>query len=169
MSFLYRHPAVFRLALTLYPPYLGTGIAVREVSRDFRRVVVTMKSRFYNRNAYGTHFGGSLYSMADPFYALMLHYLLGRDYVVWDRSACIDYLKPGRGTVTAVFDWTDDQLAAVRTGTADGSKYEPERTLDINDADGDTVARVYKRLYVRRRLNDDLRGQKSVENANSNA
>lgn len=169
MSFLYRHPAIFRLALTLYPPYLGTGIGVREVSRDFRRVVVTMKSRFYNRNAYGTHFGGSLYSMADPFYALMLHHLLGREYVVWDRSACIDYLKPGRGTVTAVFDWTDDQLATIRARTAKGDRCEPERTLDINDSEGDTVARVYKRLYVRKRSDNRRREQQNVENANSTA
>lgn len=151
MSLLYSSPTIFRIAMSLYPPYLGTGISVREVALDFRRVVVTMKARFYNRNAYGTHFGGSLYSMCDPYYALMLHRLLGRDYVVWDRHASIDYLKPGRGTVTAVFEWTDGQLEDIRARTAAGHKYEPERTLEIIDGEGDAVARVRKTVYVRRK------------------
>ncbi len=151
MSYLFKSAGRFRRLLSLYPPYLGTGISVREVSPDFRRVVVQMKHRFYNRNAYGTHFGGSLYSMCDPFYALMLQPLLGRDYLIWDRGACIDYRKPGRGTVTAVFEWSEEQLQEIRARTAGGEKFEPERVLDITDAQGDVVARVEKTIYIRQK------------------
>ena len=40
---------------------------------------VEMKLRIWNQNYVGTHYGGSLYSMADPFYMLMLMHNLGRD------------------------------------------------------------------------------------------
>ena len=63
--------------VNIYPPYLGAGVRVTHISDDFRDVEVEMPLRFYNRNYVGTHFGGSLYSMVDPFYMLMLINILG--------------------------------------------------------------------------------------------
>lgn len=151
MSFLYRDARLFKAALTAYPPYWGTGISVAEVSPDFRRMVVRMKQRFYNGNAFGTHFGGNLYSMCDPHLVLLLIPLLGRDYLIWDVAARIDFIRPGRGTVTAVFEWSDAQLADIRDRAADGRKVRPERTVDVRDEGGETVARVWKQLYIRRK------------------
>ena len=148
---IFRSPAAFRFLLNLYPPYWGTGISVREVAPDWRRVVVQMKQRRYNTNAFGTHFGGSLYAMCDPFYVLMLVPLLGREYVVWDKAAGIEFVKPGQGTVTATFDWSDAQLQEIRERTAGGAKFEPQRTLEVVNAAGEVVARVHKTLYVRRK------------------
>lgn len=148
---LYRHPRLFRLALTWFPPYWGSGIRITEVAPDFSRVVVQMRATMLNRNAFGTHFGGSLYAMCDPFYCLMLVARLGRDYVVWDQAARIDFVKPGRGTVQAVFDWSDVQIEAIRTQAQAGQKVLPEREICVTDASGDVVARIHKTLYVRRK------------------
>lgn len=151
MSLLYRSPRFFKALMNFYPPYWGTGISVAEVSSDYRRLVLQIKHRFYNGNAFGTHFGGSLYSMCDPHYVLLLIPLLGPGYIIWDKAARIDFIKPGRGTLTAVFEWSDEQLAEIREKTAQGDKYEPERLLNIIDSDGEIVARVWKKLYVRKK------------------
>jgi len=148
---LFRSPALFRGVMNLWPPHWGTGISVASVARDWRRCEVRMKQRAYNMNAFGTHFGGSLYAMCDPYYALLLIPLLGRGYAIWDRAAAIDFVKPGRGTVRAVFDWSQPQLDEIRERTAGGAKFEPQRTVEILDAAGEVVARVHKTLYVRRR------------------
>ncbi|HMV43035.1 MAG TPA: hypothetical protein PKD50_10905, partial [Leptospiraceae bacterium] len=50
----------FRLLLNFYFPYLGAGITVTHISKDFRRFDVKMRLRGYNRNFVQTHFGGSL-------------------------------------------------------------------------------------------------------------
>src|SRR3954463_10481879 len=105
--FLKRH---LRTWINLYPPLLGAGIRVTRLDRDWRAVDVEMKLRFWNRNYVGTHYGGSLYSMADPFYMLMLIENLGRDYIVWDKAATIRFRRPGRGRMTAEFRLTDAQL-----------------------------------------------------------
>lgn len=144
-------PTAQQLLFNCYPPYLMTGISVRSIARDWRRVVVSMRLHWYNRNYFGTHFGASLYGMTDPFYAIMLSRNLGPDYIVWDRAAHIDFLRPGRGRVTAVFELTPDMISAVREATATGDKYQPSWPVEVRDASGEPVARVSKTLYVRRK------------------
>lgn len=144
-----RKARILRWALNLYPPYLGAGIRVRQISADFRRVRVKMGLGWYNRNYVRTQFGGSLYSMTDPFYMLMLMQLLGRDYIVWDKAAHIDFVSPGRGPVYAEFHIDDALIERIRQHTAGGDKYLPDLHVDVHDGQGTLVARVRKTLYVR--------------------
>lgn len=140
-----------RRALGIYAPYLGAGVSIKTLSQDYRHVTVQMNLRWYNTNYVGTHFGGSLYSMVDPFYMLMLMQNLGRDYVVWDKAAYIDFIKPGKGIVSATFTLTDDMLNDVRQATASGEKYLPVWPVEIRDEEDNLVACVDKTLYIRRK------------------
>lgn len=142
---------LFKVLINWYPPYLGAGIRLAHISPDYRDLLVQMKLRFYNRNYVGTHFGGSLYAMIDPFYMVMLLQVLGREYIVWDKTATIQFRKPGRGTVSARFHLTDQVLIDIRTQTANGDKYLHEFSVDIIDSDGELVARGIKTLYIRRK------------------
>lgn len=144
-------PGLFRFLIWIYPPYWGTGIRISSLSADYTRMTVRMKSRFYNKNYVGTHFGGSLYAMIDPFYMLMLIRILGKAYLVWDKSAHIDFIKPGRGTVTADFVLDEKTIGAIKARTADGEKYLPQLSVEIRDEQGELVARVIKTLYIRRK------------------
>jgi hypothetical protein len=143
--------SIFKHLMNLYPPYWGTGIRVRTISGDYRYIKVEMQGRWYNRNYVNTHFGGSLYAMVDPFYMLMLIPILGPDYVVWDKAATIDFIKPGRGTMTAEFCITDAMLADIIEKTAGGEKYMPQYPVEIKDQLGAVVARVDKLMYIRKK------------------
>jgi len=147
----FENPRLFRAVMSLYPPFLGAGIRVARVAEGFGEVVVELRASRFTGNAFGTHFGGSLYAMTDPFYALMLVARLGRDYIVWDKAAQIDFVRPGTGTVTARFVLSDAQVDEVRAATAAGGKFEPVYKLDIRNAQGKVVARVTKTLHIRRR------------------
>lgn len=132
-----------------YPPYWGTGIRIARVHRDFRSLEVRMPLRFYNRNYVGTQFGGSLYSMVDPFYMLMLIENLGPRYHVWDQAAHIRFLRPGSGTVRAVFEITEDMLKAIRDACAGGNKHIARFSVTVVGPDDTAVAAVDKEVYVR--------------------
>jgi len=132
-----------------WPPFLGAGIRLRSMADDFREAVVELKLGRLNRNAVGTHFGGSLYAMTDPFFAIMLMHNLGSDYLVWDKSASIEYVAPGRGTVSAHFRLSGERIDEIKAQAAGGEKVLPQFAVDVKDETGGMVARVYKTLYVR--------------------
>ena len=66
-----------RRLLNLWPPFRGAGIRVREIAPDFRIATVELRMRLLNRNYVGTHFGGSLFAMTDPFFMIMMMQNLG--------------------------------------------------------------------------------------------
>ncbi|HVH11342.1 MAG TPA: YiiD C-terminal domain-containing protein [Gemmatimonadales bacterium] len=139
-------------ALRFWPPYAGAGIRVTYADRQLREIAVEMKLRPWNQNYAGTHFGGSLYAMCDPFYMLMVIANLGPDYSVWDKSATIDFLKPGRGRVRARCKLTDEQLRHIRDGVEREGKAHPRFEVTVVDEAGDAVARVGKELSVRKAM-----------------
>lgn len=144
-------PWVFRCLMYLYPPYFGTGVKVAYVSDDFSKIRLEMPLRFYNRNMFGTHFGGSLYAMSDPFYCIMLTKLLGDDYVVWDHGADITFVKPGRSKVTCDLHLSLEEVNRVRQEAQSGEAVRPHYKVDVIDENGVVVAVIDKRLYVRKK------------------
>ena len=140
-----------RRLLNLWPPFRGAGIRVREIAPDFRTATVELRQKLLNRNYVGTHFGGSLFSMTDPFFMVLMMHRLGPEYVVWDKQGTVRFLKPARGTVTARFVIPDEKVAEAREKTANGDKHEPVFKVDIVDSNGVVVADVEKTLYIRRK------------------
>ena len=145
------HANKLKRMMNWYGPYVGAGIKVEYIADDWHEVRVAMPMRWYNRNAVGTHFGGSLYAMIDPHFMLMLMKLLGNGYIVWDQSAQIKFIKPGTGTVRATMKISAQQVAKIIEKTADGSKYLPEFTVDIRNQAGELVAQSHKKLYVKKK------------------
>ena len=146
-------PGTLRRILNLWPPFLCSGIRVTELAPDWRIARVELRSRPWNRNYVGVHFGGNLFAMTDPFWMLLTMHALGGDFIVWDQAASIEFLKPGRGTVHARFLLDEAVLDQLRAATAGGDKYLHWFETDIVDEAGDVVARVRKQVYVRRKRN----------------
>lgn len=142
--------SLLRRGMGWWPPFLGAGIRVRRFTDDFREAVVELRFGRLNLNYVGTHFGGSLYSMTDPFFAIMLMHNLGPRYLVWDKSGSIEYVAPGRGAVRARFLLTEERIAEIRAQAEGGEKVLPEFQVEVRHLKDDSlVALVRKTLYVR--------------------
>ncbi|MEK6554863.1 MAG: DUF4442 domain-containing protein [Bdellovibrionota bacterium] len=141
-----------RLLANLWPPFLAAGIGIDSIGDGYRDMQVSMTLRWYNRNYVGTHFGGSMYAMVDPFYMLMLIQNLGRDYIVWDKAAFIDFKKPGTGRITAKFHLSKEFIEEVRLKSHQSGKYVFDIPVEIKNEAGEVVAEVKKTLYVRYKL-----------------
>ena len=137
--------------IRFWPPFLGAGIRVADASPDLRDIKVEMKMSKLNKNYVGSHYGGSIYSMTDPFYMLMLMENLGKDYIVWDKAADIQFKKPGYGKLTAHFNLSAEKLAEIKKAADENYKVEPKFLVQVKNEKGEVVAEVDKTLYVRRK------------------
>ena len=142
-------PRLLRWGMNFWPPFRGAGIRVRHIAGDWSEARVELRAGRLKRNFIGTHYGGSLFSMTDPFYALMLIHRLGERYLVWDQAASIDFVSPGLGPVTAVFSLTGERTGEIEKQAAGGQKALPQFDVEVKDEAGELVARVRKTLYVR--------------------
>ncbi len=146
--------------INFWPPFLGAGIRLTKVASDYRSIEVEMKLRFWNSNYVGTHFGGSLYTMTDPFFMFMVIENLGRDYIVWDKAATIRFKNPGKGRVTAKFAISAEKIQEIREAADRDGRTTPVFQVNVVDDDGTIVAEVEKTLSVRRK---DRVKQKTTE------
>ena len=151
MNILFKKAWFFRLIMNIWPPLFFAGIRITALSSDFKTARVQLTLRPWNKNAVGSHFGGSLFAMTDPFYMLMILAQLGNDYVVWDKAADIDFIKPGKGKVIADFSINQKLIDEIIAKTASGKKYLPQIPVYIKDEEGDIVATLNRTLYIRRK------------------
>ena len=92
--------------------------------------------------------------MTDPFWMILTMQCLGRDYIVWDKAAEIEFVAPGRGDVFAEFRIEESFLDELRAATANGEKALRWCETEVVSASGELIARVRKQLYVRRKRRD---------------
>lgn len=145
-------PTFLKWGFRVYGPYLGAGIWMETISKDWRYAKISMGMRWYNKNAVGTHFGGSLYSMVDPHFMLMLMQILGKEYHIWDKRADIDFVKPGIGRVSAEFHILEQDLTQILVATKNGVKYLHTFHVNIVDESHSLVAKVKKVIYIKKNL-----------------
>jgi acyl-coenzyme A thioesterase PaaI-like protein len=131
--------------------YRGTGGHLTYIATDWSEVHLRIPLSWRTRNYVGTIFGGSLYGAVDPIYMLLLIHRLGPEYIVWDKSAAIQFKKPGRETLRARFVVSDEELAAIRTGLETERSVDRTYSVDLVDSAGTVCATVEKIIYIRRR------------------
>lgn len=145
------NPNLFRHIMNWWPPFLGAGIRVKFISQDWRRIITQLRLYGLNRNYMGTHFGGSLFAMTDPFYMLMLIKNLEKEYNVWDKTGAIEFIKPVKGMVTATFTLTEERIRQIRRKASSGAKHFENFSIDVVDKHKEMIARVRKTIYIRKK------------------
>ncbi|HFQ5139829.1 TPA: DUF4442 domain-containing protein [Vibrio vulnificus] len=144
-------PGMVKFALNIWPPFWGAGIRILRISDDFRTVEMRLKLRWWNKNANRTQYGGSIFSLTDPVYSLMLMGILGEEYYVWDKEASINFIQPGKSDLFAKFEICQTVLDEIYSVTKKGEKCFPEFVIHVKDAQGNVVSEVQRKLYVRKK------------------
>ncbi len=144
-------PFISKYLLNHYAPFKGAGIEIDIFDLKNHHIRITMPITSKNRNIVGTHFGGSLYAMVDPFYMLILLHHLGTKYIVWDKAATINFLAPGRSTVYADIRLDAAEIEEIKTLAEDYTPIYRNYTVNIFDDSGLRIAEVHKTLYIRRK------------------
>lgn len=138
-------------AIPYWPPFLGAGISVAAYDLDAGYIVSKLRRTPFNGNAFGTHFGGSLFSMCDPWYVFLAIHHLGPEYIVWDFKSEIQFVKALKEPVFARFEICPEMVSTIRQKTAEGNKFLQPFSTQVLTANNELVANVAKTIYVRRK------------------
>ena len=149
---------LLRLGMNIFPPYFGSGAVIDYLAPDFSEVRIRLPLSWRTRNIVGSTFGGSMYAAVDPVYMMMLLKILGPEYTVWDKAACIRFRRPGRGTLYARFVIDQDEITAIKSSLTQVHSLDRNYQVDLVDENGVVHASVQKTVYVSKKDRDPAGG-----------
>lgn len=141
---------LLRYRFNWYPCYRRTGARLTFVAADLREVRVKLPLNRRTRGYWGATFGGSVYGALDPVLLVMLARNLGPGYMVWDKSATIEFKKPGRSTLYATFRLEAGELGRIKAELERAPRVLRSYTVELVDRRGIVHASCTKTLHIRR-------------------
>ncbi|MFT4678587.1 MAG: acyl-coenzyme A thioesterase PaaI-like protein [Litorivivens sp.] len=140
---------LFKHGFNLSPMYRRSTARITQVSPDLRKVKIKLRISYKNRNYMNSIFGGSMFSAVDPIPMVQLINILGKEYVVWDKSAEIAFKRPAKENLFAEFTYSDSELENIKTLIAQNQETEFPKITALTNADGSIIfAEVTKTIYV---------------------
>ncbi|MEM9647714.1 MAG: DUF4442 domain-containing protein [Bacteroidota bacterium] len=147
-KFIKKH-TLFKYGFNLSPMYRRSTGRIIKVSEDLLHIQVKLPISWKNRNYVNSIFGGSLFSAVDPIPMVQLMNLLGKDYVVWDKSAEIRFRRPAKEHLYAEFTYSLKELEEIKAMVAQKNEVDIEKlTLLTNKDKGIVFCEVKKTIYV---------------------
>ena len=143
--------ALYRIGFNLFPAFRGTGGRVTYISHDFMEIHIKLPLNYRTRNYVGTLFGGSLYGAVDPAYMFMLLKVLGPQYIVWDKAANIQFIKPGRTTLYAIFKLSIQEVQFIKEELKVEPKLDRIYQVELLDETGEIHAAIEKTIHIRKK------------------
>ena len=138
----------FRFGINHFPAFRRSSGRVRFVSGDWKEIHVRIKRNFRNTNYNGSIYGGSIYAAIDPIYAIQLIQIFGKEYVVWDKKAVIDFKRPIKKKAIARFTFTDELIDTIRKELDKNGEYYFDLPVNFVDETGFVYAEIDKTLFI---------------------
>ena len=141
-----------RWMLNLYPPLLVQRIRVTEIGTGFRSAHVRIAKSVLTRNLHGTTFGGTIFSAADPMYAVMYWQIfarLGLRVRTWLKLARIEYRRPAQTPLSLEFGLDDEDVEQAHAGLVRDGRFLRAHSTSAVDAAGRACAAIETEVYLR--------------------
>ncbi|MES2811557.1 MAG: DUF4442 domain-containing protein [Bacteroidota bacterium] len=144
-----KEATMFKVGFNLSPMYRRSTARITSVSDDLHTVTIRIPLSYKNKNYVGSIFGGSLFASVDPIPMIQLMYILKEEYIVWDKSAHIQFKRPAREAMFASFAFTKEEIEDIIRKVKENNEIEHPKTTYITNKAGDTVfCEVTKTIYI---------------------
>lgn len=137
-----------RIKFNLFPAYRGSGGRIAYISEDYHEIHVKLPLNWRTKNYVGTIFGGSMFAATDPILMVMLIKILGKDYLVWDKSTNIRFKRPGKETLFAKFLITPEEISEIKSQLETTKSIDKIYKVELKDKAGKIHAIIEKTLYL---------------------
>ena len=89
-----------------------------------------------------------MFSGSDPIYMIQLFNILGKDYIVWDKSAHIRFLRPGTGKIRAHFLIKPEEVAEIKAAVREHKEVDRTFVATWINEKNKAVRRIEKTIYI---------------------
>ncbi len=131
------------------PMYRRSTAKLTYVSKDLMHIKIKLPINYKNRNYMNSIFGGSMFSAVDPIPMIQLVNLLGDNYVVWDKSAEIQFKRPAKENLYADFKFTREEITNIKQRVTIEKEIEIVKVTQLMNHSMDKVfCEISKRVYI---------------------
>jgi len=142
---------MLRFRFNHFPAYRRCGARITYVSPELLDVKIELPLRWNNKSHIGSIWGGSLYSSIDPVYTIMLTQTLGKKYVVLDKAAKIEFLKPANQKLYAHFNINQSDIENIKSECSEHGKTERIYHVELKDDSNIIYLSAEKTIHIRTR------------------
>lgn len=147
-------PGTAKWFMNFYPPNLLNRIVVKRISKDYREVEIMIKKSLLNRNLQGSIFGGTLYSAADPYPAMIYWQVLRQQDVkteAWMKKAEIEFHKPANSSIILHYKISEKEIVRAMEDLFEFGKHSCEHEVQGIDKDGNVCITIKSLVVLKMR------------------
>jgi len=148
LQIFFKKKTIFKYGFNFNPAFRRSTGRIYFVSDDLQTVKIKIPLSYKNSNYVGTMFGGTMSAATDPIYMIQLITILGKDYVVWDKSASIRFKRPGNKTLYANFIIPNEFLEQIKKDIKLHKETQYNLTVNLTNKDGTIYTEVQREIYI---------------------
>ena len=129
--------------------YRRSNARIIAVSKDLMKIEIRLPLTYKNVNYMNSMFGGSMFAAVDPIPMIQLVSILGKEYVVWDKSAEIYFKRPAKENLFATFEFSNEEVEEIKSRVKSEKEISISKSTILTNKIGDTVyCEVKKTIYI---------------------
>ena len=139
----------FKYGFNWSPMYRRSNARIIAVSKDLMKIEIRLPLTYKNVNYMNSMFGGSMFAAVDPIPMIQLVSILGKEYVVWDKSAEIYFKRPAKENLFATFEFSNEEDEEIKSRVKSEKEISISKSTILTNKIGDTVyCEVKKTIYI---------------------
>ncbi|MBK9993261.1 MAG: DUF4442 domain-containing protein [Saprospiraceae bacterium] len=139
----------FKYGFNWSPMYRRSNARIIAVSKDLMKIEIRLPLTYKNVNYMNSMFGGSMFAAVDPIPMIQLVSILGKEYVVWDKSAEIYFKRPAKENLFATFEFSNEEVEEIKSRVKSEKEISISKSTILTNKIGDTVyCEVKKTIYI---------------------
>ena len=140
--------------LNLWFPFLVNRIKILNIAENFSEMNVRLKHSFWNRNPNKTIWGGSITSVLDPFYPIMMKQIILQKDIHTDffsKAINVEFIRQVKTDIFFQFKIIEKEVDDAVTLLLQDDKYEAWHEVDGIDSNGNICVKGKIQVYLRKR------------------